>query len=92
MKVPAEQGTFLSLPLQKDDYLTVTSPDGAVLFDGVINLEFTIGRQPPSHPQIHGQPDSYGFWTHWTQQGWQPEDWATLFTTAQNHGTVVRIG
>lgn len=65
--------------LEPGDHLTVFGENDEVLFEGLIDPDFEIGYKPyPQNPQ-HGQPCALGFWIHWTQRGWQPDDWARLF-------------
>lgn len=61
------------------DYLKVFDADGSILFAGVIVPDFEAGKTPlPFNPE-YSKPSALGFWIHWTQRGWQPDDWAKLF-------------
>ena len=65
--------------LDEGDHLKVFSPDGKVLFDDIIQPDYEIGyTEYPLNPG-YGQPSALGYWIHWTQAGWQPDDWVRLF-------------
>lgn len=65
--------------LEKGDHLLVTDETGAVRFDGIIEPNRKKGWEPyPLNPK-HGQPSALGMWIHWTQEDWEPDDWARLF-------------
>lgn len=65
--------------IEAGDHLKVFAEDGAVLFEGVIVPDHHAGyKEYPLNPG-HGQPQALGFWIHWTQKGWEPDEWAKLF-------------
>lgn len=65
--------------LQKGDEFTVFNGDGSERFTCIIEPDYQIGYEPyPNNPSL-GQPIALGRWIHWTQKGWQPDDWASLF-------------
>jgi hypothetical protein len=65
--------------INEGDYLKIFNEDGSVIFDGVIKEDHEIGyAKYPLNPE-YGQPAALGYWIHWTQSGWQPDDWARLF-------------
>ncbi len=65
--------------VEKGDHLKIYNPDGSVAFNGVINPDPKAGwTEFPQNPG-HGQPSALGCWIHWTQKGWNPDDWAALF-------------
>jgi len=78
------------VPLRQGDQLTVTAPDGSTLFDGVLECDRKTGWTPRWKGASHGQPVAQGYWVHWTQAGWSPDDWAEIFICRKNRGVVVR--
>lgn len=65
--------------LKEGDHLVVFGDNEIILFDGKIKTNREIGwAEYPLNPG-HGQPTALGYWIHWTQEGWQPDDWARLF-------------
>ena len=65
--------------IEDGDMLAVYNEDGSIAFEGKIVSDWKIGyAEYPMNPG-HGQPTALGFWIHWTQKGWQPDDWARLF-------------
>ncbi len=66
--------------IEAGDRLTVYGEDGRTpLFDGIVHPDYEIGYRPHFAGADHGQPCALGLWIHWTQKGWQPDDWARLF-------------
>ncbi|MEK7546177.1 MAG: hypothetical protein AAB554_03845 [Patescibacteria group bacterium] len=65
--------------LETGDYLRVTDETGTVRFEGYIVEDCHKGwREYPANPG-YGQPCALGHWIHWTQGGWEPDEWAALF-------------
>lgn len=65
--------------IREGDHLTVFGPDGGIVFDDEIVCNYFAGWQPyPLNPE-YGQPCALGLWIHWTQVGWEPDEWAHLF-------------
>lgn len=85
-EVPGYQGIHV---LKAGDYLTVKDHAGDVLFDGYIEPDNTIGKRMRYHDTGYEQPVALGCWIHWTQKGWQPDAWASLFVHENNSGVVV---
>lgn len=66
-------------PLEAGDRLTAWLADGRAVFDGLVRPDRRAGWQEyPLNPG-HGQPAALGVWAHWTQRGWDPDLWASLF-------------
>lgn len=78
------------VPIRPGDLLTITAPDGRKLFEAEINCDYKTGWQPRWEGAEHGQPVAKGYWIHWTQHGWSPDDWAELFLDEKNRGTLTR--
>ncbi len=87
--------------LENGDHLKVFGEKGEIIFDGVIEHDRQVGWQPYFHvlrklkgkpytgiqDSRHGQPCALGHWVHWTQKGWEPDEWAKLFFHASLKGT-----
>jgi len=65
--------------VEKGDRLKVCDENGKVVFDGEIIPDYKKGWKRHYRNAKHGQPTALGFWIHWTQKGWKPDDWARLF-------------
>lgn len=68
--------------LDAGDRLKIYGKNETVVFDGIIKEDFKTGwTEYPKNPG-HGQPAALGYWIHWTQRGWKPDEWARLFLDA----------
>jgi len=65
--------------IRKGDQLTVYGEDNSVVFEGEIVPDLKAGWTPYPDNSQYGQPSALGFRIHWTQAGWQPDNWARLF-------------
>lgn len=65
--------------LEESDYVEICSQEGAILFEGVIKPDYTIGKAPKESATSRNQPAALGFWIHWTQEGFEPDEWARFF-------------
>lgn len=65
--------------IENGDRLKIYRLDNTVAFDAVIRPDYKAGwTEFPQNPG-YGQPSALGYWIHWTQKGWNPDDWAALF-------------
>jgi hypothetical protein len=74
----------------KGDYLKVTAPNGNVLFDGIVDPDYDAGKKGRYPGDPSGQPTALGYWIHWTQRGWTPDDWAKLFLDEKNRAVLIK--
>lgn len=80
--------------IDEGDHLKIFGEDNNILFDGIIEQDWNAGWYPyfhikkkmdedptynPPKDYAHGQPSALGHWIHWTQRGWEPDEWAKLF-------------
>lgn len=65
--------------IEAGDHLKIFAEDGSILFDGVIDPDYQAGRTISPHNPDRKQPSALGYWIHWTQKGWEPDEWAKLF-------------
>jgi hypothetical protein len=79
--------------IESGDWLTVKNLEGKILFRGLIQRDnFSGWTRYPMNPDC-GQPAALGRWIHWTQAGWQPNDWAKLFFEVKDYkGTELASG
>jgi len=72
-------------PLEDGDWLRVSGPDGAVLWEGAVSLEYRRSWHPYPGTDISsggkppGQQAVMGMWVHGLQRDMDPERWAGLF-------------
>lgn len=65
--------------IEPGDHLKVFAKDGALLFGGEIVPDYSTGwRRFPKNKE-YGQQSALGYWIHWIQRGWKPDEWASLF-------------
>jgi hypothetical protein len=77
--------------LEEGDLVTIRSPEGRVLFEDTIKQDYENGTIPRYEGAKHTQVTALGYWVHWSQAGWAPDDWAKLFLEQGNRGTLRRI-
>lgn len=65
--------------LQDGDYLKVFSPEGSVVFDGEVNLEWERNYRPYPMNPAHGQQEVDGFWVRGLQVDVEPQEWSKWF-------------
>jgi hypothetical protein len=79
--------------IQEGDHLTIADQLGHKIWAGTIRCDRESGwRRYPTNPK-YGQPNALGYWIHWTQKGFKPNDWARLFVRPEYErlrGTLVR--
>ncbi len=84
--LPGYEGLVMFEP---KDYLKIFSPEKQCLFSGTIIPDYEAGKTPRLGTSVV-QPAAMGFWIHWTQKGFKPNDWATLFLSEENTRVLVR--
>ena len=77
--------------LGEDDLVTIRSAKGEVLFEGAIKKDYATGAIPRYEGATHTQVTALGYWVHWSQAGFAPDDWAKLFLDESNRATIRRI-
>jgi hypothetical protein len=66
-------------PLKNGDHLRILGENDAVIWEGLIDLEYETGyRSFPNNPE-YGQQECWGFWVHGNQRGFAISDWGELF-------------
>lgn len=74
-----KRGYGAMVDLEKDDHLTVWDAKNKIVFKGKICPDYKIGwKRYPRNPKF-GQQVACGFWVHWIQKGWKPDEWGRLF-------------
>ncbi len=81
-----EQGYEGLHPINTGDHLTIYDKRGKILFKGKIFPDHKAGwKEYPLRPGSGcGQPCALNHWIHWTQIGWQPDEWARFFLRGKN--------
>lgn len=65
--------------IEEGDHLTICDQSGRVLWSGIVDPDRETGfRRYPMNPD-YGQPQALGYWIHWTQRGFEPDQWARFF-------------
>lgn len=77
--------------LGEGDLVSIHSPEGEILFEGVIKQDYQTGAIPRYEGDPCSQVTALGYWVHWSQEGWAPDSWAKLFVDECNRGTIRRF-
>lgn len=77
--------------LGEGDLVTIHSPQGELLFEGLIKKDHQTGAIPRYEGDPCSQVTALGYWAHWSQEGWAPDSWAKLFVDECNRGTIRRF-
>lgn len=65
--------------IEASDHLTICDGLGRRVWAGKIDCDREIGwKRYPLNPKF-GQPCALGYWIHWTQRGFRPDEWAQFF-------------
>ena len=75
--------------LEKGDHLTIYSSDHTEVFNGIIKPDRSIGLKQRPGVSIF-QATALGLWIHWTQEGFDPDVWATFFKDKGFTGILLR--
>ncbi len=75
--------------LEEGDYLEIYSADSETVFSGTIQPDKNVGRMPHFFSNFT-QPSALGLWIHWTQEGFELDDWAMYFMTEEYTGLLRR--
>jgi hypothetical protein len=73
------------------DLLSIASPEGAILFAGRIDPDYETGAILRREFDFRKAIRALNSWTHWSQRGWSPNDWARLFLDETNRVVLHRI-
>jgi hypothetical protein len=79
--------------IEAGDHLTIMDQLGEVIWRGVIKCDRKTGWQRYPWNPSRGQQCALGYWVHWIQQGFTPDDWARFFIRPsfdRLHGVLLR--
>ncbi|UZJ44212.1 hypothetical protein OOT55_16350 [Marinimicrobium sp. C6131] len=76
--------------LEESDYVQICDADGAILFEGLIKPDYETGKAPNQSPTGRNQPTALGCWIHWTQEGFESDEWARLFIPGREFTGYIR--
>jgi hypothetical protein len=71
---PSPSRTERLLFLEAGDIIWIRDKSGKTLYVGMIIPDSSKGRMTPD-----SRPQALGLYIHWTQSGFQPDDWARFF-------------
>ena len=77
--------------LEPGDQIEIFAPGGKLIFQGSIDPDREAGKRTRPFTSYE-QPSALGLWIHWTQRGWVPDDWATLFCSEEHIGVLKKSG
>jgi len=66
------------------DILTIKSPGGEVLFQGVVDPDYKTGSTLRGEFEERRVIPALNNFVHWSQRGWAPDQWAKLFLDETN--------
>ena len=75
--------------LEASDYLEIYSKGDEAVFSGIIKPDKTVGRMMHFFSD-RTQPSALGLWIHWTQEGFEPDEWAMYFMSEEYTGMLRR--